>query len=259
MGANAIGKTLVLVVEDEHPIAELIKFTLRSVDCQVAAVHSVREAWEFIAHRPPQLVLLDWMLPDESGLALLSRMRAEQLFDKVPIIMLTARSMEEDMIASLDRGAEDYITKPFSPRELAARVDAALRRGPPERSLAILSLGPVAIDPSTLMVSVDGRAIDIGHAEVKLLNFLLAHPERVFSRGQLLDKVWGHQIVMEERSVDAHVLRLRRALGNASHMVKTVRSVGYMLSACAPTHDDAEKRQYANEDRPCPMTSIIAS
>jgi two-component system phosphate regulon response regulator PhoB len=234
MGVALINKPVVLLVEDELPIVELVKFALRAVDCEVCAAHSVRDAWEFLARRTPQLVILDWMLPDETGLFLLARMRAEPLYIDVPVMMLTARSMEEDKIAGLDKGAEDYITKPFSPRELAARVNASLRRSLPERSLAVLALGPVALDPASLMVNVEGNPIHISHAELKLLKFFLAHPQRVYSRAQLLDKVWGHNVVMEERTVDVHVLRLRRALGNANYLIKTVRSVGYMLSDARP-------------------------
>jgi two-component system phosphate regulon response regulator PhoB len=144
--------------------------------------------------------------------------------------MLTAKSMEEDTIAGLNTGAAEYVTKPFSPRQLAARVKALLRRKAPDQGMEPLQAGPVKLDPASMAVSVDGARIDIGHAEFKLLKFLMSHPERVFSRSQLLDKVWGDHVVIEERTVDVHVLRLRKALKEADKLIRTVRSVGYMLS-----------------------------
>ena len=226
----AIDKTTVLIVEDEPAIVELVKFSLRDAGWQVHAVGNVAEAWEFIGRRLPQLILLDWMLPDQTGLRLLARLRADRNFQKIPVIMLTAKSMEEDKIAGLNNGADDYVTKPFSPRELLARVKALLRRNTPELAEATLSAGVVTLDPVSNSVSIASERIDIGQAEFKLLKFLMAHPERVFSRSQLLDKVWGNHAVIEERTVDVHVLRLRKALKQSEKLIKTVRSVGYMLS-----------------------------
>ncbi len=227
MAADA---TTILIVEDEPAIVELVKFSLREAGWNVFSVASAAEAWDFIGHRKPNLVLLDWMLPDQTGLRLLSRVRADRQFQDIPVIMLTAKSMEEDKIAGLNTGADDYVTKPFSPRELLARAKALLRRKSPEHAQAVMSAGKVMLDPVSCSVSLDSQRIDIGHAEFKLLKFLLAHPERVFSRSQLLDKVWGDHVVIEERTVDVHVLRLRKALKEAEHLIKTVRSVGYMLS-----------------------------
>jgi two-component system phosphate regulon response regulator PhoB len=190
----------------------------------------VADAWEFILQKAPHLILLDWMLPDQTGLRLLARIRADRNFQDIPVIMLTAKSMEEDKIAGLNTGADDYVTKPFSPRELLARAKALLRRKSPEHAEAPLSAGKVMLDPVSCTVYIDGGKIDIGHAEYKLLKFMLAHPERVFSRSQLLDKVWGDHAVIEERTVDVHVLRLRKALKESEGLIKTVRSVGYMLS-----------------------------
>ncbi|HJV80769.1 response regulator [Noviherbaspirillum sp.] len=226
----AVDKTTILIVEDEPAIIELVTFTLREAGWNTFAVHTAAEAWEFIQRRAPHLVLLDWMLPDQSGLRLLSRIRADRQQQQLPVIMLTAKSMEEDKIAGLDQGADDYITKPFSPRELTSRIKALLRRKSPEHAQSLMTAGAVILDPVSCTVQLHGERIDIGHAEFKLLKFFLAHPDRVFSRSQLLDKVWGDHVVIEERTVDVHVLRLRKALKDAESLIKTVRSVGYMLS-----------------------------
>lgn len=223
-------KTTILIVEDEPSIVELVSFTLKEAGWQTLAVHTAGEAWEFLQRRTPHLVLLDWMLPDQAGIRLLSRIRGDRQLQALPVIMLTAKSMEEDKIAGLDQGADDYITKPFSPRELTARIKALLRRKSPEHAQNVMSAGSVTLDPVSCSVSLNGEKIDIGHAEYRLLKFFMAHPERVFSRNQLLDKVWGDHVVIEERTVDVHVLRLRKALKEAESLIKTVRSVGYMLS-----------------------------
>lgn len=220
----------ILIVEDEQAIVELVSFALRGAGWEVDAVHTTADAWNYLQSKRPQLILLDWMLPDQSGLRLLSRLRADRNFGTMPIIMLTAKSMEEDKIAGLDQGADDYITKPFSPRELISRIKALIRRKAPEHAEMTFHAGPLQLDPVSCRVSVNGSQIEIGHAEFKLLKFLIAHPERVFSRSQLLDKVWGDHAVLEERTVDVHVLRLRKALGSAESLIQTVRSVGYMLS-----------------------------
>jgi len=227
----AVVKTTVLIVEDEPAIIELVTFSLRETGWNVTSVQNVADAWESILRRVPDLILLDWMLPDQTGLRLLSRIRADRNFQTVPVIMLTAKSMEEDKLQGLNTGADDYVTKPFSPRELLARAKALLRRKSPEHAEAPLSAGAVLLDPVSCTVSIGGQKVDIGHAEYKLLKFFLANPERVYSRSQLLDRVWGDHAVIEERTVDVHVLRLRKALKEAEGLIKTVRSVGYMLSA----------------------------
>jgi two-component system phosphate regulon response regulator PhoB len=222
--------TSVLVVEDEPAIVELVKYSLREAGWDIRTADTVALAWDSITHGKPDLVLLDWMLPDQSGLRLLARLRADRDFQDIPVIMLTAKSMEEDKLAGLNTGADDYVTKPFSPRELLARSRALLRRKSPHLSEAPLRAGSVVLDPNSCTVSVDNQQIEIGNAEYKLLKFMLAHRERVFSRAQLLDKVWGDHAVIEERTVDVHVLRLRKALKSADGLIRTVRSVGYMLS-----------------------------
>ena len=226
----AITEPTILIVEDEVPIVELVSFSLKGAGWVVDAVHNTADAWTYLQNKRPQLILLDWMLPDQSGLKLLSRIRSDRNFNTLPVIMLTAKSMEEDKVAGLDQGADDYITKPFSPRELTARIKALIRRKMPEHAELAMKAGPLTVDPVSCRVSIDDEPVEIGHAEFKLLRFLIAHPERVFTRGQLLDKVWGDHAVLEERTVDVHILRLRKALGRADFLIKTVRSVGYMLS-----------------------------
>lgn len=226
----ASDKPPILIVEDEPSIVELVSYTLREAGWETIAVNTGADAWAAMLHRVPHLVLLDWMLPDQSGLQLLSRIRSDRRVNSIPVIMLTAKTMEEDKIAGLDHGADDYITKPFSPRELTARIKALLRRKTPEHAQTIMKAGIVTLDPVNCSVALSDQQIDIGHAEFKLLKFFLAHPDRVFSRTQLLDKVWGDHVMIEERTVDVHVLRLRKALKEAEHLIRTVRSVGYMLS-----------------------------
>jgi two-component system, OmpR family, phosphate regulon response regulator PhoB len=222
--------TRILIVEDEPAIVELVSYSLREAGWDIAIAADAASAWSTITQRRPDLVLLDWMLPDQSGLRLLGRIRADRDFRDIPVIMLTAKSMEEDKIAGLETGADDYVTKPFSPRELLARARALLRRKSPQVADVPLSAGAVLLDPVSCTVSVGGRPVEIGNAEFKLLKFLLANRGRVFSRSQLLDKVWGDHAVIEERTVDVHVGRLRKVLGPAEGLIRTVRSVGYMLS-----------------------------
>ncbi|MGS0742712.1 winged helix-turn-helix domain-containing protein [Glaciimonas sp. GG7] len=226
----ASDKTSVLIIEDEPSIAELIEYTMVEAGWQPTVATTAAEGWTAIGRRMPDVVLLDWMLPDQSGLRFLSRVRAERQYQSMLVMMLTAKSMEEDKIAGLDNGADDYMTKPFSPRELTSRVKALLRRKNPELAQSVMSAGGVVLDPASCSVSMDEQKIDIGHAEYRLLKFFMANPDRVFSRSQLLDKVWGDHVVIEERTVDVHILRLRKALRDADNLIRTVRSVGYMLS-----------------------------
>ena len=223
-------KIKILIVEDEPAIMQLVSFTVKAAGWDDVQAQTSTQAWELLKSRIPDLILLDWMLPDQSGLQFLSRLRSDFNFKAIPVIMLTAKGLEEDKIAGLDRGADDYVTKPFSPRELTARINALLRRKSPEQGQEILKAGSVTLEQSSCSVYVGHERIDIGQSEYKLLNFLLANPNRVFSRSQLLDKVWGSHVDIEERTVDVHLLRLRKALKDAESLIKTVRSVGYMLS-----------------------------
>jgi two-component system phosphate regulon response regulator PhoB len=221
----------VLIVEDEPAIAELISVNLRHSGFRpVWAIDSLTAQAELDAVLP-DVILLDWMLPGESGLVLAKRWRAHPRTKSVPIIMLTARGDEVDRVAGLDAGADDYIAKPFSTKELLARIRAVLRRRTPEQDLSVVTAGELSLDPSTYRVAFQGQLLKLGPTEFKLLHYLMAHAERVHSRSQLLDKVWGDHVFIEERTVDVHMKRLREALGvQAGQMVETVRGAGYRLT-----------------------------
>ncbi|MCZ4312006.1 phosphate regulon transcriptional regulator PhoB [Comamonadaceae bacterium G21597-S1] len=225
----------ILVVEDEPAIAELISVNLRHNGFQPIWVADGDGAQREINEVLPDAILLDWMLPGHSGLALARRWRADPRVKPVPILMITARGDEPDKVAGLDAGADDYITKPFSTQELLARIRAVLRRRAPESVADSVSIGSLHLDAATHRVSYEDRMLKLGPTEFKLLNYLMKHAERVHSRGQLLDKVWGDHVYIEERTVDVHVKRLREALGEAGAMVETVRGVGYRLTALTPS------------------------
>ncbi len=223
----------ILVVEDEPAIQELVSFSCSSSGFTVRRADSAGAAQRAISEQLPDLVILDWMLPDRAGIELLRDLRGEERTRAVPVILLTARSAEGDRVAGLDAGADDYVVKPFSPRELVSRVRAVFRRRAPQHSGESLCYGPLSIDPARHEVRVEGKPVKMGLAEFKLLKFLIGHPERVFSRGQLLDSVWGDHVFIEERTVDVHVLRLRKALAaaGAQGLVQTVRGLGYRVTA----------------------------
>ena len=226
----------VLVVEDEAAIAELISLNLRHAGYEVTvAPDSVRAIAE-VDKVLPDLVILDWMLPGQSGLTLAKRWRAEVRTRDLPIIMLTARADEPDKIAGLDAGADDYLTKPFSTNELMARIRAVLRRKAPEALDSVVQVGPLRLDPATRRVSRGEQEVKVGPTEFRLLHFFMTHPERVHSRAQLLDRVWGDHVFIEERTVDVHVKRLREALApvGCSSMIETVRGAGYRLTQQVP-------------------------
>jgi len=222
----------ILVVEDESAIAELIAINLRHAGHAVSLAVDAEQAQAAIDGALPELVILDWMLPGESGLALARRWRAQARTRDLPVIMLTAKAGEDDKIAGLDAGADDYMTKPFSTQELMARIRAVLRRKAPEALDAAVEVGTLRIDPATRRVNVGAREIRLGATEFRLLHFLVTHPERVHSRTQLLDRVWGDHVFIEERTVDVHVKRLREALApmGCAAMIETVRGAGYRLA-----------------------------
>jgi two-component system, OmpR family, phosphate regulon response regulator PhoB len=223
----------VLVVEDEPQIQELIAVNLEHGGHKVLRASSAEEAEAKIRAALPDVVVLDWMLPGESGLALARRLRAEERTKELPIIMLTARAMEQDKLTGLEGGADDYLTKPFSPRELAARIKAVLRRRAPQRTDDAVEMDGLRLDPAAKRVAAAGRKIALSPSEFKLLHFLMTHPGRVYSRAQLLDLVWGDHVFIEERTVDVHIRRLRKALAATGHdrLIDTVRGSGYGLRA----------------------------
>ncbi|MBE0473582.1 phosphate regulon transcriptional regulator PhoB [Rhodoferax sp.] len=223
----------VLIVEDEPAIAELISVNLRHNGFRPIWAMDSETAQVELDNSLPDVILLDWMLPGESGLALAKRWRAHPRTKAVPIIMLTARGDEVDRVAGLDAGADDYIAKPFSTKELLARMRAVLRRRAPEQDAGLVSIGDLRLDAATYRVTCRGQLLKLGPTEFKLLHYLMTHAERVHSRSQLLDKVWGDHVFIEERTVDVHVKRLREALGEAGQMVETVRGAGYRLTAQA--------------------------
>jgi len=221
----------VLIVEDEAPIAELIAVNLRHHGFQPTWAPDGAAAQREIDAVLPDVILLDWMLPGESGLALARKWRGHARTKTVPILMLTARGDETDRVAGLDAGADDYITKPFSPREMLARIRAVLRRRAPELDGGAVAIGALLLDGGTHQVSYQGQPLKLGPAEFKLLRYLMKNAERVHSRGQLLDKIWGDHVFIEERTVDVHIKRLREALGPAGALIETVRGAGYRLTA----------------------------
>lgn len=220
----------VLVVEDEPSIAELIAVNLRHNGFVPIVVYDGSAAQREVDAVLPDLILLDWMLPGESGASLARQWRKNDRTKSVPIIMLTARSDESDKIQGLDAGADDYITKPFSTQEMLARIRALMRRRAPETIKDSVQVGELILDASTYRVSFQSHELKIGPTEFKLLHYLMKHAERVHSRSTLLDKVWGDHVFIEERTVDVHVKRLRESLGDASCMVETVRGAGYRLT-----------------------------
>jgi two-component system phosphate regulon response regulator PhoB len=222
----------VLVVEDESAIAELISINLRHAGYEVTIAHNADQAQVEVDGILPDLVILDWMLPGASGVSLAKAWRASARTRELPIIMLTARADENDKVLGFDAGADDYLTKPFSTKELLARMRAVLRRKAPEALDTAVEVSGLRLDPSTRRVSREGQEVRIGPTEFRLLHFFMSHPERVHSRSQLLDRVWGDHVFIEERTVDVHVKRLREALEpvSCSRMIETVRGAGYRLT-----------------------------
>jgi two-component system phosphate regulon response regulator PhoB len=222
----------ILIVEDEEPIREMIVFHLSRAGYKTLEAYNCKEARRLLADDRPDLALIDWMLPDMSGLELTRMLKRDKDYDDLAIIMLTARAQERDKISGLEGGADDYITKPFSPRELIARIQAVLRRaGKPSDEL--LSAGVLEVDAAGHRVRANGAEIKLGPTEYRLLHFLMSHPDRVYSRSQLLDRVWGANVYVEERTVDVHVRRLRKALADAGadDYIQTIRGAGYRFSA----------------------------
>ena len=226
---------VILAVEDEPDILELLGVSLADAGYRVLTAADAETAQRMLRDALPDLVLLDWMLPGQSGLALAKALRADPRTRELPIIMVTARGEEADKVAGLEAWVDDYVTKPFSPRELKARIKAVLRRRAPEAAQEPLEAGELRLDPATHRVTAGGKTVPLGPTEFRLLRFLLARPERVHSRAQLLDQVWGDQVYIEERTVDVHIRRLRLALEpfGQDHLIETVRGAGYRLASPA--------------------------
>jgi len=223
--------TQVLIVEDDPDISSLLVYTLESTGRQACAAADCSTAWQMMSVRKPALILLDWMLPDMSGVALLRRIRQDSVLKETPVFMLTARAEEADRVYGLENGADDYIVKPFSPRELCARINSRLRIVSDSNS-GLLDIGGLSLDQKSYRISVAGNAVNLGPTEFRLLRHFMSNRERVLTRGQLLDNVWGVNVYVEERTVDVHVRRLRRALEpfGKEWLIQTVRGVGYRFS-----------------------------
>lgn len=222
----------ILIVDDEAAIRAMIGMALQQADYACMEAADATEAQQCIIRELPDLVLLDWMLPGVSGADYARKLRREKLTRHIPIIMLTARAAEDDKIKGLDSGADDYITKPFSTRELVARVKALMRRTAPLAADAVLEIGGLTLDPAAHRVSAFGGPVELGPTEFRLLHFFMSYPERVHSRERVLDQVWGSNVYVDERTVDVHIRRLRKALSASGHdtCVQTVRGAGYRFS-----------------------------
>ncbi|MCE5232167.1 MAG: phosphate regulon transcriptional regulator PhoB [Mizugakiibacter sp.] len=223
----------ILIVEDEASIRDMVAFALRKAGMEPAHAADAREAQHAIAEKVPDLILLDWMLPGTSGLELARRLRREELTREVPIIMLTARGEETDRVSGLEAGVDDYVVKPFSTRELLARIKAVLRRSHGDDGTGVVEVGGLKIDGPAHRVFAGDEAVAIGPTEYRLLYFFATHPERVYTRAQLLDHVWGGSVYVEERTIDVHIRRLRKTLEpyRLDGLVQTVRGAGYRFSA----------------------------
>ena len=223
----------ILVVEDERPIREMIAFGLRRAGFEVREAADARSGRAEVANKLPDLLLVDWMLPDTSGLEFTRALKRDRETRELPIIMLTARAEEGDKIAGLEGGADDYLTKPFSPRELLARINAVLRRAMPAEGAERIEVEGLVLDQSSQRVSSGERTVALGPTEYRMLAFFMTHPERVYTREQLLDRVWGGNVYVEERTIDVHIRRLRKALEESGYdrLIQTVRGSGYRFSA----------------------------
>ena len=226
--------TKVLVVDDEQSIREMLRLALEISDFECIEAGDIHEAYRIVTDNRPDIVLLDWMLPGGSGIELLRRLKKDEATKSLPIVMLTAKTHEDNVIQGLDVGADDYITKPFAPKELIARIKAILRRTSVEAAGSELRVGELVLEIDSRRVLLDNKRLEMGPTEFNLLHFFMAHPERAYSRTQLLDRVWGANVYVEERTVDVHIRRLRKALqvGNPAYadLIQTVRGTGYRFA-----------------------------
>lgn len=223
----------VLVVEDEAPIREMLCFMLEQKGFEPIEAADFSEAVALVKEPYPELILLDWMIPGGSGIQFIKLMKQEELTRNIPIVMLTARGEEEDKVRGLEVGADDYITKPFSPKELTARIKAVMRRAAPTATEDVIEVQGLKLDPVSHRVTANDVALDMGPTEFRLLHFFMTHPERVYSREQLLNNVWGTNVYVEDRTVDVHIRRLRKVMATTGHevLIQTVRGAGYRFSS----------------------------
>ncbi len=230
----------ILIVEDDAELQEILKLNLQNAGYRVLCASSIRQAEALVASTLPQMVLLDWMLPDTPGLSYARRLRADPRTAGVPIIMLTGRDCESDKITGLEAGVDDYLIKPFSPRELLARIKAVMRRCAPQHADMVVEIADLKLDPASRRIIGAGQDIELGALEFRMLRFFMTHPGRVYSRAQLLDEVWGNGVYVEERTVDVHIRRLRQALEPTGHkgLLETVRGAGYSFRREIPSEPE---------------------
>jgi two-component system phosphate regulon response regulator PhoB len=226
----------ILVVEDDPELQEVLTLNLQNAGYKVLRAGTVRQAEALVNTTLPQMILLDWMLPDTPGLTFARKLRSEQRTMAVPIILLTGRGCESDKITGLEAGADDYLIKPFSPRELLARIKAVMRRCAPQHADMVVEIAGLRLDPASRRITGSGQDIELGALEFRMLRFFMTHPGRVYSRAQLLDEIWGNNVYVEERTVDVHIRRLRQALEPTGHkgLLETVRGVGYCFRRDLP-------------------------
>ena len=221
----------ILIIEDEKAVREMLCFNLKNNGFEILEAEDSNSALDVLKENEINLILLDWMLPGKQGIEISRLIRSSSEIKDIPIIMLTAKSDESDKVLGLESGADDYVTKPFSPKELVARIKALLRRTAPQKDMEVVKYGNITLNPMTHKVTDGDSNVELGPTEFKLLHFFMTHPERVFSRSQLLDLVWGRNIYVEERTVDVHILRLRKSfVSNSSKCIQTVRGAGYRMS-----------------------------
>lgn len=220
----------ILVVEDEVAIRDMLSFVLEQHGYETVEADNYQSALNQLHEPYPDLILLDWMFPGGSGIQLLKYLKQDDILSQIPVVMLTARGEEEDKVRGLENGADDYVTKPFSPKELMARLKSVMRRVNPTSLDDTLKVGKLKLDPVSHRASLSDKALEMGPTEFKLLHFFMTHPERVYSREQLLNNVWGTNVYVEDRTVDVHIRRLRKALADHDHLVQTVRGAGYRFS-----------------------------
>ncbi|MCH7371659.1 MULTISPECIES: phosphate regulon transcriptional regulator PhoB [Aeromonas] len=222
----------ILVVEDEAPIREMLCFVLEQKGYETVEAEDYADGLAKVREPYPELIVLDWMMPGGSGIQFIKQLKQDELTRQIPVVMLTARGEEEDKVRGLEAGADDYITKPFSPKELTARLHAVMRRVSPTSVDEVIEVQGLKLDPVSHRVSAEDKALDMGPTEFKLLHFFMTHPERVYSREQLLNNVWGTNVYVEDRTVDVHIRRLRKAIEETGHdkLIQTVRGAGYRFS-----------------------------